>query len=58
VELSTANVAWYESAYGGSLSWVLDLLLNEFRSAHHIDPAQLAAIGAEALKRKIDKELV
>jgi hypothetical protein len=59
VELSTANITWYESTYGGAtLSWVVDLLLAEFKSAHHLEPKELAAIGARVLKRKIDENIV
>jgi hypothetical protein len=58
VELSTANVEWFEGAYGGSLSWVLDLLLGEFKAAHHINPQELAVIGAKVLKRKVDENNV
>ena len=61
VELDEDNVNWFNETYGGavtnkaSLSWVLDLLLKKFREAHQVTPEQLAAIGAEELKKLLSQ---
>lgn len=58
IQLSTANVDWFERTYGGAtLSWVLDELLGEFRVAHTHTPQEYAAIAAEALQEKIEDKL-
>lgn len=59
VELPEEHVKWFYDTYGEigikpSLSWVLSLMLEEFRKAHTHSPAELAAIGAAALKDLID----
>ena len=56
VELTEDNVSWFYETYGdisnnASLSWVLDLMLEQFRHAHDKTPAELAAIGAAELKK-------
>jgi hypothetical protein len=56
VELAEENVNWFYETYGdisnnASLSWVLDLMLTEFRKAHDKTPQELAAIGAAELKK-------
>lgn len=60
VELDEDNVDWFYKSYGEvggkpSLSWVLDLMLAEFRKAHERSPAELAAIGAAELKRILEE---
>lgn len=59
VELSEDSVKWFYETYesiGGkpSLSWVLDLMLEEFKKAHTHTPAELAVIGAAELKRMLE----
>ena len=56
VELTEDNVTWFYDTYGeisnnASLSWMLDLMLEQFRKAHDKTPAELAAIGAAELKK-------
>jgi len=55
VSLPSETVAWFEETYSGaSLSWVLGLLLDEFKQVHSVSPVDLAHLGAQALKRKIE----
>jgi hypothetical protein len=59
VELAEENVNWFYETYesvGGkpSLSWVLDLMLEEFKKAHTHTPTELAVIGAAELKRLLE----
>lgn len=59
VELSEDNVEWFFETYeaiGGkpSLSWVLDLMLQEFRKQHTHTPEDLAKLGAAELKRMLE----
>lgn len=59
VELNEENVDWFYHTYeaiGGkpSLSWVLDLMLEEFRKQHTHTPADLAKLGAAELKRMLE----
>jgi len=57
VELDREDVAWFDSTYPrGNYSWVLTVLLKEFRKAHKHTPADYAALGAAELKRMIDGE--
>lgn len=52
VDLPVEDVQWYESAYKpGTLSWLFSMLLKEFKKAHTYTPEQLAAIGAEEVKK-------
>ena len=55
VELNEENVQWFYDTYSNankaSLSWVLDMLLAKFREAHTVTPEDLAAIGAQELKK-------
>lgn len=56
VSLPTETVAWFEETYqGASLSWALGLLLEEFKRVHSLTPVDYAALGAAALKRKIEE---
>ena len=58
VSLPSETVAWFEETYqGASLSWVLGLLLSEFQRVHSLTPSDYAALGAAALKRKIEDEV-
>lgn len=59
VELDEENVSWFNETYGEvggkpSLSWVLDLMLTQFRAAHTHTPAELAAVGAIELKKLLE----
>lgn len=59
VELNEDDVKWFYETYSGltnaaSLSWVLSLMLSEFRKAHDKTPAELAAIGAQELKKLLE----
>lgn len=56
VELTEDNVNWFYETYGeisnnASLSWVLDLMLTQFRAAHEHTPQEYAKIGAAELKK-------
>ena len=55
IEVSREDLDWYEKTYPkGSLNWLLQLLLYEFRLAHKESPADYAKRGAEELKRKLN----
>lgn len=57
VFIDKINVAWLEDTYpGASLSKTLNMLLTEFKTAHHIDPKDVAAIGAKALKDSLEEK--
>ncbi len=59
VELDRDDVHWFDSTYPrGNYSWVLSLLLKEFRKQHTTKPADYAALGAAELKKMIDGETV
>jgi hypothetical protein len=59
VDLSEENVEWYEIHYPkGSFSWVLDLLLTNFRQAQTLTPVDYAAIAANKLDKDIRDEMV
>lgn len=54
VELNSEDVSWFNTAYQGAhLSWVLSMLMGEFRKAHSLTPADYAAIGAKQLQGQI-----
>lgn len=51
VDLGTEDIKWFEETYPqGSLSWILSMLLSEFRTATTQSPQDYAKIGAQALK--------
>lgn len=55
VELITDDLEWFSKNYpSGSLNWTIQLLFSEFRRVHEYSPKELAAIGAAALKAKLD----
>lgn len=61
VELAEDNVNWFYDTYGeisnnASLSWVLDLMLEQFRKAHDKTPQEYAVIGAAALKEMLQSK--
>lgn len=59
IELSLKNYDWFQETYGVgglSLSWVLDGLLQKFREAHQVTPAELSKIGALELKRLMEEK--
>lgn len=57
VKLDDEDVNWYNSTYpGGSLTWVLGLMLKEFRKAHSLTPADYAAIGAKELRKQLEEK--
>lgn len=59
VDLSTENVEWYELHYPkASFSWVLDLLLTNFREAQTLTPVDYASIAAKKLDNDIKDEMV
>lgn len=59
VELSRENVEWFELHYPkASFSWVLDLLLTNFREAQTMTPVDYAQIAANKLSREIKEELL
>lgn len=55
VELNTEDTNWFQEAYEGAhLSWVLTMLLKEFRKSHALAPADYAAIAAKSLYGQIE----
>ena len=59
VTLNSEDVEWLGVAYSGAhLSWILTMLLSEFRKAHSLEPVDYAVIGAKALQGKIEDESV
>ncbi len=58
IQISTENLNWYESTYGGAtLSWIVDMCLTEFRLAHTITPQQYAEIAGQQLYDKVQEEV-
>ncbi len=54
VDLWTPDVEWFESHYPeGSFSWILSMLLSEFRIANEQTPQDYAKAGAEAIKNML-----
>ena len=54
VELNTVDVEWFESTYPeGSFSWILSMLLSEFKNATAQSPQDYAKLGAEAIKKML-----
>ncbi len=54
VELNTEDVSWFNESYAGAhLSWVLTMLLSEFRKCHALAPIDYAAIAAKSLEGQI-----
>lgn len=54
VDLNTDDVEWFEKTYPeGSFSWILSMLLSEFRNATAQNPRDYAKLGAEALSKMI-----
>lgn len=54
VELNSEDVNWFEVAYSGAhISWVLSMLLQEFRKSHSLNPSDYAAIAASSLQGQI-----
>ena len=59
VLLNSEDVEWFGTAYAGAhLSWVLTMLLGEFRKAHNLTPVDYAAIAAKNLQKNIEDESV
>ena len=59
VDLSLENVEWYETHYPkASFSWILDLLLSNFREAQTLTPVDYASIAANKLDKDIKEEMV
>jgi len=55
IQVNPEHLAWLEDTYPGiPLSITIDMLLQEFRHAHYISPADFAAIGAKAMKDMLD----
>jgi len=58
VDLNTTDVEWFEQTYPeGSFSWILSMLLSEFRTAATQDPKDYAKVGAEALQKMIHESM-
>lgn len=58
VELDRENVLWFNAHYPhGNFSWVLNMLLEQFKLAHKETPRDYAALGAAELKRLVDGEV-
>lgn len=50
-------VTWFRDNYPkGSLTWVVENLMTEFKKAHAATPLDYAVIGARELKKRIDEE--
>lgn len=58
VELDSRLVDWYYATYpDGSLSWILNLLMNEFMEVSKTKtPAYYAALGAAALTEQLNSD--
>lgn len=58
VNISKANIEWFERTYGNnaSLSWALDMLLDQFRIAHTSTPEDYAKIASEAVTKNIEDQ--
>lgn len=58
VELPPLDLIWFQEAYPkGSLSWILTMLLHEFRQIHEeigATPKKIAKDAAKSLKSSID----
>ena len=57
VTLTKDNIAWLEEIYGkDSLSWALDMLLQEFRKTHTHTPQHYAMLGAMELAKQVEEK--
>jgi hypothetical protein len=57
VTLTKDNIEWLEEVYGrDSLSWALDMLLQEFRKAHTHTPQHYALLGAMELTKQVEEK--
>lgn len=55
IQLHDEDVRWFENTYPrASLSNILGLLLEKFRSVHTITPAEYAEIAAKELKEDLE----
>lgn len=55
VQLSEENVKTFEARYPkGSLSWILDMLLEKFNSVQQVSPEEYAALAAKELGEELD----
>jgi hypothetical protein len=55
VDLVTVDVEWFENTYPrGSFSWILSMLLSEFRIAMEKSPQDYAKIGAQAMREMLE----
>lgn len=51
--LNKEDCIWFEKTYpNGSYTWLLNMLLSEFRASHKITPQDIAAIAAQEVIKK------
>lgn len=55
IEIDSELDKWYKTHYPEhSYSWLVNLLLEKFKDAHVNTPADLARLGAEALRKELE----